>query len=176
LVLLVGCIANSSCIFPRPGNMVMRFQQIDLRARTAQLRGTTCIPERISLDPETSAPQPERDPDAEFPGEIYGLRVFVWNNEDGTHDYMERWSAGIPPWWELVPLGLDWKTSCQIQSCELPDGRRCCWQQCRDGGAFGFAWEGPDQFTCMNASTGSIFQWYLNGLARSGVEGLDGCE
>jgi hypothetical protein len=176
LALLVACFAIKGCIFPRPDNMIMRFEQIDLRAETSQLLGASCMPERISLDPATSASVPEREPDAEFPGEIYGLRVFVWLNEEGSYDYREVWSAGLPPWWELVPLGQDWKTGCQLHSCELPDGRRCCWQQCTDGGDHGFAWEGPDQFTCMNASTGAIFQWYLEGLARSGVEGIDGCE
>lgn len=178
---LFGIAATSllltTCVWPKTYTIVERFQLGDLRAETKALQGSTCVPARVSLDPATSTPLPDLgSADYDFAGDIYGLRVYVFHNDDGTYDYVEAWSAGPPPFWELVTLGWDWKSGCRIHACELPDGRRCCWQDCRDGGDRGLAYEGPDRFTCMNRSTGAIFQWFLDGLADAGVAGLDGCD
>ena len=168
---------GTTCLWPKTYTIVERVQLADLREETAALEATTCVPERVGLDPTTSSPRPPQEgADANFEGDIYGLRVHVTHREDGTYDYLETWSAGPWPFWELVPIGSDWKTGCRIHSCGLPDGRRCCWQECTDGGARGLAYEGPDRFTCMNITTGAIFQWFLDGLAESGVSGLEGCE
>ena len=51
--------------------MTMRIEQIDVRAETFRLfQGASCMPDRVSLDPVTEASRPEREPDAEFPGEL----------------------------------------------------------------------------------------------------------
>jgi hypothetical protein len=165
-------------MWPKTFTIVERVETLCLRneTRKALRDGSTCMPERVSLDPATSSPQPDlATADATFEGDVYGLRVHVWHGEDGTYDYMESWTVGPPPFWELVNVGWDWKTGCRIHSCGLSDGRRCCWQECRDGGDRRFAYEGPDRFTCMNLEMGAIFQWFLEGLAESGVEGIDGC-
>lgn len=165
-------------MWPKTYTIVERVETTCLRADTRRLlrEGATCMPERLSLDPTTSAPQPDtRTATFAFEGDVYGLNLHVWLAEDGSYDYMETWSVGPPPFWQLVTVGWDWKTGCRIHHCALPDGRPCCWQECRDGGDRRFAYEGPDRFTCMNKATGQIFQWFLDGLAEAGVPEAERC-
>ena len=177
LGLAAVALAGTTCMWPTTYTMVERIRLADLRAETASLQESTCVPERISPDRSTSAPKPDlAAATASFAGDVHGLREYVLLGEDGSYDYVEAWSIGVWPYGEIIPIGSDWKVGCRIHSCELPDGRRCCWQECADGGDRGFAYEGPDRFSCMNITTGAIFQWFLDGLAESGVAGLEGCE
>ena len=175
--LAAASMVLTTCMWPTTYTLVERVRLADLRAETASLEASTCVPERVSLDPATSAPGLDLgEADADFVGDVHGLREHVRVHADGSYDYVETWSVGVAPFWEIVTIGSDWKVGCRIHRCELPDGRRCCWQECVDGGDRGLAYEGPDRFTCMNRSTGAIFQWFLDGLAESGVPGLEGCE
>jgi len=137
----------------------------------------TCEAREIPPDETTSAPRPnEAQASFYFHGNNPEQREFVFLHDDGSYDYAERWDMGVPDDDELqFAMGWDWKVDCRMHRCPLPDGTVCCFQTCRDGGASGVGYEAPDQFDCMNKADGGPYDWFLEGLARSGMSELSVC-
>ena len=137
----------------------------------------TCGPAELAADRSDSALRldPE-EADFSFSGDMPEQVEFVWIRPEGKYHYAERWNWGVAGEGDLqVSLGWDWKHECRIERCDLPNGNLCCFQVCEDGGNSGVAREPPDRFGCMNVAAGGGFQWFLNGLRKAGIEGLEGC-
>jgi len=137
----------------------------------------TCGPSVLDATPVRSVERPdEESADHHFRGSMPEQTEFVWLNDEHHYDYAERWDWGVPGEDTLqLHLGWDWKVGCRVERCERPDGVICCYQVCREGGAWGLSWEPPDRFGCMNHAAGGRYEWFLEGLREVGVQDLDAC-
>jgi hypothetical protein len=180
-VLVAAASFTGSCMIPRSEMLREDVHHVRtdraLKARFGH-EATACLPERLPADPATSAPRPSPEKaDHTFRGDVSGMRehVFLVRSDD-RHHYLERWDVGIAGVdWEILTVGWDWKVSCTIEQCALPDGLVCCYQECRDGGDRGMAYEAPDRFGCMNEAAGGVYQWFIDGMREAGVPGAEGC-
>ena len=179
--LALATVFSGSCMIPRSEMLRADVHHArthrELKARFGHAQ-TQCLPELSPPDSSTSSPRPPPDEaDHTFIGDVSGMRehVFLVKSDD-RHHYVERWDVGIAGVnWEILTVGWDWKVSCTVEQCQLPDGLVCCYQECRDGGDRGMAYEAPDRFGCMNGEAGGVYQWFLDGLQEAGVPGVEGC-